>query len=196
MTGRAGRHLVSAGNLVQTGSNATLLTTIVSTDPIDFYFDIDEESYLRYGRLVRAGQRSSPSGTGGKVSVALPDENESSHTGTLDFADNRLDTSTGTLRARARISNADGTLMPGQFGRVEIVGDALHTALLVPDSAIVTDATDKVIDVVGADNKVVERTVELGRLFGDFREIRSGLRADDRVIISGSQHQRIAADGR
>jgi len=186
MTGRASRHLVSAGNLVQNGT--TLLTTIVSTDPIDLYFDIDEESYLRYSALVHAGERKSAGGVGTRVAIALPGETKPSLSGTLDFADNRLDPSTGTLRARARVANPDGALKPGQFGTAEIEGDAPHMALLVPDSAIVTDATDKVLETVGAGNKIVELTVVPGRLFGTLREIRSGLKPQDRVVIAGMQH--------
>jgi multidrug efflux system membrane fusion protein len=193
MAGRLSRHLVSPGNLVQTGTTATLLTTIVSDGPIDFYFDIDEESFLRYSRLTRSGARSSAGGIGGKVSIALPGDERPSLVGTVDFSDNRLDTSTGTLRARARVPNSDGALLPGQFGRIDLVGDAAHVALLVPDSAIRTDATDKVISVVTSDNKVAQRSVVLGGLFGDLREIRSGLKDDERVVISGSQLAQVGA---
>lgn len=193
MAGRMGRHLVSPGNLVQTGTSATLLTSIVADGPIDFYFDIDEESFLRYSRLTRTGTRSSAGGIGGKVSISLPGEERPSLTGTVDFSDNRLDASTGTLRARARVPNSDGALLPGQFGRIDLVGDAAHVALLVPDSAIRTDATDKVLSVVTADNKVAQRTIALGGLFGDLREVRSGLKPDERVVISGSQAVQVGA---
>jgi RND family efflux transporter MFP subunit len=189
MAGRIGRHLVSVGNLVQSGANAAALTTIVSSDPIDFYFDIDEASYLRYGGADYSA--NSLLGNGGRVSIELPGETRPLHVGTLDFIDNRLDRSTGTLRARARIPNADGTLKPGQFGRAQIIGEQSHAALLVPDAAVVTDATEKVLEIVGHDNKVARRPVVLGRLFGELREIRSGLNADDRIIVSGSRQAQV-----
>lgn len=189
MSGRIGRHLVSPGNLVQEGS--TLLTTIVADDPIDIYFDIDEDSFLRYGQQVRAGTRKSVGGLGTTVNIALPGDAGPTRTGVIDFADNRLDPSTGTLRARARVANPDGALSPGQFADVHIIGDAPHKALLVPDVAVITDAAQKSLAVVGQDGHVALRTVTLGRLFGAYREIRSGLRPRDRVILSGLQRAKV-----
>jgi len=189
MAGRASRHFVSSGNLVLGGAaNATLLTTIVQTDPIDFYFDIDERSYVRYSEQMQRGERTSTGGVGGNVLVALSDTPGSFRTGLLDFVDNRLDRSTGTLRARARFENPDGALSPGQFGRAEIVGSPSHKALLVPEDAIGSQPTGKVLEVVAVgENTVVERAVILGQSFGRFREIISGLQPGDRVVIAGLQ---------
>jgi RND family efflux transporter MFP subunit len=186
MSGRISRKLVSAGNLVAGGdASGTLLTTIVSVDPIDLYFDIDEESYLRYRRLATEGKRDSASNVRGEVRIALPGESAPSLSGEIDFTENRLDRSTGTLRGRARVSNPDHSLNPGQFARVELIGEAAHHALLVPDSAIATDATRRVLEVVGRDDRVAVRPVTLGKLFGQFREITAGLQPDDRVIVAG-----------
>lgn len=188
IAGRISRKLVSEGNLVAGGdANATLLTIIVSLDPIDVYFDIDEESYLRYGRLAEEGKRKTTSNLGSQVLVALPGDSKPSFSGKLDFVENRLDVSTGTLRARARVANPGHTLKPGQFARVSIVGDAMHPALLVPDSAVTSEATDHVLYVVDADDHIVSHTVVLGRLFGKLREIVQGLEPSDRVVVSGIQ---------
>ena len=189
MAGRVSRHFVSAGNLVVgVAANATLLTTIVQTDPIDFYFDIDEGSYVRYSEQVRRGERTSTGGVGGSVLVALTGTPGSSRSGLLDFVDNRLDRSTGTLRARARLENHDGALSPGQFGRAEIISSPSHKALLVPENAIGLQSTGKVLEVVArGEDKVVERPVVVGHSFGALREISSGLQAGDRVVIAGLQ---------
>jgi RND family efflux transporter MFP subunit len=186
MSGRISRKLISAGNLVAGGdASGTLLTTIVSVDPINLYFDIDEESYLRYARLAAEGKRHSAGNAGSEVRIALPGQTEPSLTGEIDFTENRLDRSTGTLRGRARVPNPNHLLNPGQFARVELIGDAAHHALLVPDSAITTDATRRVLDVVGRDDHVAVRPITIGKLFGQFREITAGLQPDDRVIVAG-----------
>jgi multidrug efflux system membrane fusion protein len=186
MSGRISRKLVSAGNLVAGGdASGTLLTTIVSVDPINLYFDIDEESYLRYAQLAAEGKRHSAGNAGSEVRIALPGQTEPSLTGEIDFTENRLDRSTGTLRGRARVPNPNHLLNPGQFARVELIGDGTHHALLVPESAITTDATRRVLDVVGRDDRVAVRPITIGKLFGQFREITAGLQAGDRVIVAG-----------
>lgn len=185
MSGRISRKLISEGNLVNGGnSNATLLTTIVSLDPIDIYFDIDEQSYLKYRRQTPANPNQS------QVRIALPGEIEPSMTGHMDFIDNRLDPSTGTLRQRARVSNRDLHLSPGQFGRVQFSSQAAYPALLLPDNAISVDATRKVVYVLNAQNKVEIRPVTLGKLHDGLREISSGLQEQDRVIVDGLQRVR------
>ncbi|WP_049623165.1 efflux RND transporter periplasmic adaptor subunit [Frateuria defendens] len=188
MDGRISRKRVSDGNLVNGGdSNATVLTTIVSQDPIDIYFDIDEESYLRYTREAEQhGGAAAPR----QVAISLPGDEKPSLTGTLDFVDNRLDNSTGTLRQRARVANPDLRLSPGQFGRVQLASAATHPALLVPDTAVATDATRRVLYVVKADKTVAVRPVTLGRLFGNLREITEGVGAQDNVIVEGFQRVR------
>ncbi|MDR3101011.1 MAG: efflux RND transporter periplasmic adaptor subunit [Paraburkholderia sp.] len=189
MSGRISRKLVSEGNLVKGGdSDATVLTTIVSQDPIDFYFDIDEESYLRY---TREAAKAGGNALSREVGIALPGETQPSLHGQLDFADNRLDNATGTLRERARIANPDLRLNPGQFGRVYLSSSAPHAALLVPDSAVATDATRRVLYLLDANGTVSVRPVVPGRLFGNLREIRSGLKPGDEVIVDGFQRVRV-----
>jgi RND family efflux transporter MFP subunit len=185
MSGRISRKLISEGNLVNGGnSSATLLTTIVSLDPIDIYFHIDEQSYLTYRRQANGAATQS------QVRIALPGETEPSLSGRMDFVDNRLDLSTGTLRQRARVSNKDLQLSPGQFGRVQFSSRAAYPALLLPDTAISVDATRKVVYVLNPQNKVEIRPVVLGKLHGGLREISSGLQEQDRVIVDGLQRVR------
>jgi RND family efflux transporter MFP subunit len=185
MSGRISRKLISEGNLVNGGnSSATLLTTIVSIDPIDIYFDIDEQSYLKYRRQTNSAANQS------QVRISLPGEVEPSMSGRMDFIDNRLDPSTGTLRQRARVNNQELRLSPGQFGRVQFSSKAPYTALLLPDSAISVDATRKVVYVLNPQNKVEIRPVTLGKLHDGLREIASGLEAQDRVIVDGLQRVR------
>jgi RND family efflux transporter MFP subunit len=192
MDGRISRRLVSAGNLVQGGgANATLLTSIVSTDPIDFYFDIDERSFVRYGALVQHSSREIGTGESRVVLIALSGQAAAKLTANLNFVDNRLDRSTGTVRVRARLANPTSSLSPGQFGRALIASGLRHPAEFVPDSVLITQATGKVVAVVGADNKVQEREVSLGGLFGSMREIRSGLKSDDHVIVAGLQRAQV-----
>ena len=188
ITGRISRKLVGEGNLVAGGdANATLLTTIVSLDTIDAYFDIDEQSFLRYGRTGREGNQAVAFETGGEVGVALPGDKSPSFTGTLNFSENRLDASTGTLRLRARIANPDHVLKPGQFVRVSLAAEPTHQAVLVPASAVASDASRQILYVVGKDDRVAARPVEVGRMFGKMREVTRGLEASDRVVVSGIQ---------
>ena len=188
ITGRISRKLVGEGNLVAGGdANATLLTTIVSLDTIDAYFDIDEQSFLHYGRTGREGNQAVAFETGGEVGVALPGDKSPSFTGTLNFSENRLDASTGTLRLRARIANPDHVLKPGEFVRVSLTAEPAHQAVLVPASAVASDSSRQVLYVVGKDDRVVARPVEVGRMFGKMREVTRGLEASDRVVVSGIQ---------
>jgi RND family efflux transporter MFP subunit len=195
ITGRVGRHLVSAGNLVQGSDNgtSTLLTTIVSMDPIYVYFDVDEATYQRNSRLWFEGKRPSSRDTPNPVQVALSGETKPSHDGHMDFLDNRLDESTGTLRSRAVIANKDLSILPGQFGRVRLIGSSPYEALLVPDTAIATDQSRKIVFVVGDDDTVAARAVELGPLDGGLRVVRDGLKPEDRVVIDGIQRARVGA---
>ena len=195
ITGRVGRHLISAGNLVQgsdTGAS-TLLTTIVSLDPIYIYFDVDEATYLKNNRLYFEGRRPSSRETANPVQVSLTGETTPSHEGKMDFLDNRLDLSTGTLRSRAVIPNHDLSILPGQFGRVRLIGSAPYEALLVPDNAIATDQSRRIVFVVKGDDTVEARSVALGPLDNGLRVIREGLKAEDRVIVDGIQRARVGA---
>ena len=193
--GRVSRHLVSIGNLVQGSDNgaSTLLTTIVSLDPIYFYFDMDEATYLKNNRLYFEGKRPSSRDTPNPVQVTLTGETKPSHDGKMDFVDNRMDVSTGTLRGRAVIPNKDYSILPGQFGRVRLIGSAPYEALLVPDVAVATDQSRKIVFVVKDDNTVEAKPVTLGPLDEGLRVIREGLKADDRVIVDGLQRARVGA---
>jgi multidrug efflux system membrane fusion protein len=195
ITGRVSRHLVSVGNLVQGSDNgaSTLLTSIVSLDPIYIYFDMDEATYLRNNKLYFEGKRPSSRETPNPVQVALTGETKPSHDGKVDFLDNRLDVSTGTLRGRAVIPNKDLSILPGQFGRVRLIGSSPYEALLIPDAAIATDQSRKIVFVVKDDNTVEAKPVVLGPLDDGLRVIREGLKAEDRVIVDGIQRARVGA---
>jgi len=194
ITGRASRHLVSAGNLVQgSEGTSTLLTSIVSLDPIYVYFDMDEATYLKNNRLYFAGKRPSSRENPNPVQVTLTGETKPSHDGKMDFLDNRLDVSTGTLRSRAVIPNKDLSILPGQFGRVRLIGSAPYEALLLPDAAIATDQSRKIVFVVKDDDTVEAKPVVVGPLDEGLRVIREGLKAEDRVIVDGLQRARVGA---
>jgi RND family efflux transporter MFP subunit len=194
IAGRISRHLVSVGNLVQgADGGATLLTAIVSLDPIYIYFDMDETTYLKYNKLGFEGKRPSSRDTANPVQVSLAGETKPSHDGKMDFIDNRMDVSTATLRSRAIIPNKDLSILPGQFGRVRLIGSAPYEALLLPDAAVATDQSRKIVFVVKADNTVEAREVTLGPLDEGLRVIREGLKAEDRVIVDGLQRARVGA---
>jgi membrane fusion protein, multidrug efflux system len=196
MAGRVSRHLVSVGNLVQgsdSGGGATLLTSIVTLDPIYIYFDVDEATYLKNNKLWFEGRRPSSRDTPNPVQVTLTGDAKPSHDGKMDFLDNRLDLSTGTLRSRAVIPNKDFSILPGQFGRVRLIGSSPYEALLLPDTAIATDQSRKIVFVVKDDNAVEAKPVTLGPLDEGLRVIREGLKAEDRVIVDGIQRARVGA---
>lgn len=184
-TGRIGTHLVSTGNLIS-GSRAgsgptTLLATIVSLDPIYLDFDISENDYaaFQHAREDRKGPLADA------VNVSPTGDNGYTRTGTLNFIDNTLDRSSGTIHARATIPNSDLTLTPGGFARLRLATTAPQAALLVPDAAVLQDQTDHMVYVVGADNVATPRKVEIGDLRGGLRVIRSGLAPTDRIVIDG-----------
>ena len=192
--GRVSRHLVSIGNLVQgSEGGSTLLTSIVSLDPIYIYFDMDEATYLKYNRLYFEGKRPSSRENPNPVQVALTGETKPSHDGKVDFLDNRMDVSTGTLRGRAVIPNKDLSILPGQFGRVRLIASAPYEALLVPDTAIATDQARKIVFVVKDDNTVEAKPVTLGPLDEGQRVIRDGLKPEDHVVVDGLQRVRVGA---
>lgn len=188
--GRIGRAQVTVGNWVSSGivSNTTLLTTIVSQDPIYVYFDISENNFLKYKRLIERSEGAAGAAqSGATVEIAMPDETRFKHRGKLDFLDNRLDPSTATLRARAIVSNPDQFISPGMFSRVRIASSGRYRGLLVPDAVIATDQASKYVLVVDANGIVSRRSVVLGPIHNGLRIVRSGLTADDWVIIKGAR---------
>src|SRR5215813_10995085 len=192
ITGRISRTLVTAGNWISAGSvsGATLLTTIVSEDPIYIYFDVSENNFIKYKRLAERGVAAGAAEPGAPVEIGLPDERGFPHRALLDFLDNRLDQGTATLRARAVIANAAGLFSPGLFARVRVTGTAPYAALLLPDEAIGTDQTNKFVYAVGEDGSVTRRNIKLGPLHERMRVVREGLAAADWVIVRGLQRTR------
>jgi RND family efflux transporter MFP subunit len=188
ISGRISRELVTDGNLISGGSaNSTLLTTIVSLDPIYVYFPADELTYLRYARLAQKGVRPSSRDVANPVRLQLADEKGFPHRGYMDFVDNRIDRATGTMMGRAVVRNPDYLLVPGLFARVKLLGGIPHRALLLPDAAVGTDQAKKFVYVVGKHNKVVRKEVMPGESYGGLRVIRKGLAATDDVIVKGIQ---------
>ena len=190
ISGRISRTLVTRGNFVSGGGNDTgntLLTTIVTQDPIYIYFDVSENNALKYQRLARASGMGASGMVGAAVGVGLPDEQSFPHTGKLDFLENRLDAGTGTLRARAVVPNAEGLFSPGMFARVRLQGSPDYQALLLPDEAIGTDQATRFVYVVGSNDVPERRTVELGPLVEGLRVVRKGIGPDDWVVIRGQQ---------
>jgi RND family efflux transporter MFP subunit len=194
ISGRIGDRKIDVGNLVSGGSSgSTLLATIVAQDPIYFEFDGSEADYLRYVRLAQAGTRPSSRDAANRVLVRLMDENRWSHEGKMTFVDNQLDANSGTVRGRALLANPAGTFLPGMFGRMRLIGSGLYDALLVPDEAIVSDQSTKLLMVVGDDGVVTPHPVQLGPRIDGLRVIRSGVAAADRIVISGLARARPGA---
>jgi len=186
VSGRIGRREVSDGNLVSGGSGSgnTLLTTIVSIDPIYFVFDMSEGDFITYQRAVQSGKLQSTRDAI-PVFARLRDEPDWPREGKLNFIDNQVNRSAGTIRARAVFPNPDGFLTPGQFGRIRLPGSEPYKALLIPDSAVLTDQSQKIVMTVNAEGVVVPKMVRQGPIYDGLRIIRSGLTPEDRVIING-----------
>ena len=185
ISGKISRKLVTEGNLIR--ANETLLTTITALDPIYFYFDVDERSYLAYERMSRTGGSRQ---TGYEVMVALADEPEPKHKGVVDFIDNRVDQATGTMRGRAILENKDLFLTPGLFGRISIPGSERYKAVLVPDEAIGADLDRRYVYVVGPDGTVSQKVVRPGPRYDGYRIVRTGLTGDETIIVNGTQRAR------
>jgi RND family efflux transporter MFP subunit len=184
VTGRVSSTLVDVGNLVTGGAGAaTVLTSIVSRTPIYFTFDVSEADYLSYLRLSAAAGLSLDAVR--PVHVKLLDETEWVRSGELDFVDNQFNQATGTIRMRASFSNTDGRLVPGIFGRLRLAASPEYEALMIPDRAILSDQSHKMVMVVDTDDVVQARRVEPGPLSGGLRVIHKGLQAADRVIVDG-----------
>jgi RND family efflux transporter MFP subunit len=192
ITGRISRKLISEGNFITGGSGSgTLLTTIVSTDPIYFYFDISEADFLKYRRLFEQGMRPSSRETANPIEVGLQGDTGFPLKGQMNFVDNRIDTATGSLRERATFQNPNGgLLLPGLFARARVVGSAEYNAILLPDAAIATDQSNRLVFAVADDGTVSAKPVTLGPLIDGLRVIRTGVTPADWVIVNGVQRAR------
>jgi RND family efflux transporter MFP subunit len=190
--GRVGRKLVTEGNLINggVGAQSTLLTTIVSLDPIYAYFEADEGSLLKYNRLARLGQRPSSRDYKNPVHVALADEEGFPHEGVMDFVDNQVDRGTGTIVGRALLPNPDLSLIPGLFARLRLPGSGEYRAILLPDQAIGSDQSQKFVFVIDGESKAQYRTVRIGPLVDGLRVVREGVTPEDWVVVSGLQRAR------
>jgi len=189
--GRVSKAEVTAGNLVSGGTGtSTLLTTVVSIDPIYVSFEGDEQAYLKYSNLARRGERQSSRDARSPVKMGLANENDYPHDGLMTFVDNQVNPRTGTIRGRAVFENKDGYLTPGLFARIRLLGSNQHPAVLVDDRAIGTDQSQKFVYVVDANNSVSYRAVKPGRLINDLRVIDEGLAAGEVVVVNGLQRIR------
>ncbi len=189
--GRVSRRLVSIGNLIK--PNETVLTNIVSVAPIQFYFDVDERSYLAYSRMALDGQMKSNRDNPNDVRVATTDQRIPAQPGHMDFVDNRVDQASGTVRARAIFDNKDMLLVPGLFGRLLIAGSPTYRGVLVPEEAIGADQDRRVVYVVGPDNKVSLQPVRVGPHIDGYRVIRTGLKGDETIVVNGLMRVRPGA---
>jgi RND family efflux transporter MFP subunit len=192
ISGRVSRYIVTVGNLVQAGDQGggTLLTTIVSVDPMYAYFDVDEHTALRVRQLAREGKADSPRDGNYPVSLGLANEDGHPHQGAINFVDNQVNPKTGTIRVRGVFPNKEQVLLPGLFVRVRTPIGRPHTALLVSDRAFDTDQGQKIVYVVNDKNEVVSRPVQLGALHDGLREVTDGLKPGEQVIVNGLQQVR------
>jgi membrane fusion protein, multidrug efflux system len=182
--GHVSRAIITAGNLV---TSASLLTTLVSDDPVYVYFDADEQTYLRY---AKAKHELRAHGGGSDVYIGLVDENGYPHPGQLDFIDNQVDATTGTIRARAALANPDGRYTPGLFARVRLIGGEDHDSVLIENRAIGTDLSKTYVLTLTKDNRIEYRLVELGPEINGLRVVTHGLAPNDLIVVNGLQHVR------
>jgi RND family efflux transporter MFP subunit len=188
IAGRVSRAEVTRGNLVTGGINGgTLLSSVVSMDPIYLYFDADEQSYLRYTQMARTGERPSSRDSPNPVQVGLANEVGFPHAGSMDFVDNQLNPQTGTIRARAVLQNKDGQFTPGMFARVQLLGGGEHSAVLIEDRAVNTDQSQKYVLLLGANNVIEYRKIKLGRVIDGLRVVQEGLKPGDVIVVNGAQ---------
>jgi multidrug efflux system membrane fusion protein len=189
ITGRVGRAEITEGNLVESGgAQVKPLTTLVSLDPIYVYFDVDEQTYLKYARVARAkagGDREQR-----EVRLGLADEEGFPHAGIINFVDNQVSSSTGTIRVRGTFANKNYSLTPGLFARVRLQGGGAYGGCLAKDDAVVTDLNQKYVYVLTKENKVEYRAVDIGPISDGLRVFRKGLREGDVVVVSGLQRVR------
>lgn len=195
VTGRISRRMVDRGNLIK--ADDTIITNIVTQEPIYAYFDVDDLTFMNISQQLKAAQSGSLSSALPPVKLKVSGESDYMHEGHIDFVDNQLDSGTGTLRMRAVFPNKDGALVPGLFGRVRVPVGRPHVAILVPDRAVDTDQGRKILWIVDKDDKAQPRVVELGRLhteLGALREITAGIKRGESVRIMVSGLQRVRKD--
>ncbi|MFK3788961.1 MULTISPECIES: efflux RND transporter periplasmic adaptor subunit [Pseudomonas] len=182
IAGQVGRAMLTVGNLVQ--ADQSVLTSVISQDPLYLYFQPDEQSFLRYMALARAGQRSS---SANPVRIGLASDSGFPHVGVVDFVNNQVDPATGTITLRAVVANPQRLLIPGLYARVQLQGSGEFSAMLVDDKAILTDQDRKYVYVVGAKNEALRKDVKLGGFADGLRIVQAGLAPEDRVIVAGLQ---------
>jgi multidrug efflux system membrane fusion protein len=183
--GHVSRAIITAGNLV---TSASLMTTLVSDDPVYVYFDADEQTYLRYAK-AKHGHTVASTGAS-DVYIGLVDEDGYPHPGQVDFIDNQVDAATGTIRARAALPNPDGRYTPGLFARVRLVGGEDHDSVLIEDRAVGTDLSKKFVLTLAKDNHIEYRLVELGPEINGLRVVTHGLAPNELIVVNGLQHVR------
>jgi membrane fusion protein, multidrug efflux system len=184
LDGIVGRTMVDPGNMVK--ADETVLTTIVTQDPMYAYFDIDERNALRLSRQVLQGEMKYP-----PVQMGLADEeNRFPHPGTIDFIDNRLDTSTGTRHMRCSFPNSDGLLTPGLFVRIRFMYGELQEVILIPEEAVSRDQDRKFVYIINDKNVIEHRQVKIGKMRNGLRAVTEGLKGDERVVVKGVQRVR------
>jgi RND family efflux transporter MFP subunit len=189
--GRVSKAEVTLGNLVSGGTaNSTLLTTVVSIDPIYVAFEGDERVYLKYANLGQLRELRGANNMRNTVRVGLANEEDFPHDGELVFFDNQLNPATGTIRARALLDTHDGRLTPGLFARVKLIGTEVRSAVVIDDRAVGTDQDQKFVYVVGKNNVVDYRAVKLGRVFEGLRIVEEGLEPGERIVVNGLQRVR------
>jgi len=182
IAGRVSRAMLTLGNLAQ--ADQSVLTSVVSQDPVYVYFQPDEQTFLRYAELARKGERAK---SANPVRVGLATDKNYPYTGTVNFINNQVDPATGTINLRAVVPNPDRIFTPGLYARVQLEGSADLTAILIDDKAVMTDQDRKYVYVVGPENKAVRKDVTLGGFADELRIVRSGLDANDKVIVTGLQ---------
>ena len=188
IAGKASRAEVTRGNLVTGGINGgTLLSSVVSMDPIYLYFDADEQSYLRYTQSAHSGVGPSSNAAQDPVQIGLANEEGFPHPGAVDFVDNQLNPQTGTIRARAVLQNKNGQFTPGLFARVQLLVSGEYSAILIEDRAVNTDQNQKYVLLLGANNQIEYRKVKLGRVIEGLRIVREGLKPGDVIVVNGAQ---------
>jgi len=186
VSGRVSRAEITLGNVVSAGASSTPLTRIVSVSPIYAEFDADEQTYLQYIRRVK-NEGQVP------VDLGLADEDGYSRSGVIQSVDNRVDTTSGTIRVRARFDNSDSSLVPGLYARVKVISGDAHSALLINDAAIGTDQDKKYVYVVGKDNQIAYREIQIGDAHGNLRVVKFGIHPGDRIVVGGTQRVRSGA---